>query len=56
VDVQARLDGDSLIRRRLDPLLVEAGFRDVRASPRIVHVDSSRRELVGSFFKALAAR
>ena len=46
VDVQARLGGDSLIGRRLSPLLVEAGFRDVRVGPRMVYVDSSRPELV----------
>lgn len=51
VDVQARLGGDSLIGRRLYPLLVEAGFRDVRVSPRMVYVDGSRPELVGSFSK-----
>ena len=34
IEVQARLGGDSLIGRRLHPLLVEAGFRDVRVSPR----------------------
>jgi SAM-dependent methyltransferase len=51
VDLQARLGGDSLIGRRLYPLLVEAGFRDVRVSPRMVYVDSSRPELVGSFSK-----
>jgi hypothetical protein len=51
VDVQARLGGDSLIGRGLYPLLVEAGFRDVRVSPRMVYVDGSRPELVGSFSK-----
>jgi SAM-dependent methyltransferase len=51
VDVQARLGGDSLIGRRLYPLLVEAGFRDVRVGPRMVYVDSSRPELVRSFSK-----
>jgi SAM-dependent methyltransferase len=51
VDMQARLGGDSLIGRRLYPLLAEAGFRDVRVSPRMVYVDNSRPDLVGSFSK-----
>ena len=49
VDVQALLGGDALIGRRLYPLLTEAGFRDVRVSPRMVYVDSSRPELVEGF-------
>ena len=51
VDVQARLGGDALIGRRLYPLLAEAGFRDVRVSPRMVYVDSSRPDLVEGFSK-----
>jgi SAM-dependent methyltransferase len=51
IDVQAALGGDSLIGRRLYPLLVEAGFRGVRISPRMVYVDSSRPELVEGFSK-----
>ena len=49
VDVQARLGGDALIGRRLYPLLVEAGFRDARVSPRMVYVDNSRPDLVEGF-------
>jgi len=51
IDVQARLGGDSLIGRRLYPLLAEAEFRDVRVSPRMVYVDSSRPHLVEGFSK-----
>jgi SAM-dependent methyltransferase len=51
IDLQARLGGDSLIGRRLYPLLAEAGFRDVQISPRMVYVDSSRPELVEGFSK-----
>jgi SAM-dependent methyltransferase len=51
VDVQARLGGDALIGRRLYPLLTEAGFRDVRVSPRMVYVDNSRPDLVEGFSK-----
>lgn len=51
VEVQAKLGGDSLIGRRLYPLLLETGFREVRVSPRTVYVDSSRPGLVESVFK-----
>jgi SAM-dependent methyltransferase len=49
VDVQARLGGDALVGRQLYPLLSGAGFRDVRVSPRMVYVDSSRPDLVEGF-------
>lgn len=49
VEIQAGLGGDALIGRRLYPLLVEAGFRDVRVSPRMVYVDASRPDLVEGF-------
>jgi len=49
VDLQARAGGNSLIGRRLYPLLLAAGFRSVRVSPRLVYVDSSRPELVEGF-------
>jgi len=51
IDVQARLGGDSLIGRRLYPLLTRAGFRDVRVSPRMVYVDEARPDLVEGFSK-----
>ncbi len=51
IDLQARLGGDSLIGRRLYPLLNKAGFKDVRVSPRMVYVDSSHPELVEGFSK-----
>ena len=51
VEVQARLGGDALIGRRLYPLLTEAGFRNVRVSPRMVYVDSNRPEFVEGFSK-----
>ncbi len=49
VDIQAEMGGDALIGRRLYPLLVEAGVRDVRVSPRMVYVDASRPALVEGF-------
>ncbi len=51
IESQARLGGDTQIGRRLYPLLIEAGFRDVQVSPRVVYVDSSRPELVEGFSK-----
>lgn len=41
--------GDSLIGRRLYPLLARAGYRDVKVSPRMVYADASRRALVDGF-------
>ncbi len=49
VEIQAGMGGDGLIGRRLYPLLLEAGFRDVRVSPRMVYVDASRPVLVEGF-------
>jgi SAM-dependent methyltransferase len=51
IDIQALLGGDALIGRRLYPLLISAGFSDVRVSPRMVYVDQSRPELVEGFSK-----
>ena len=51
VDIQARMGGDALVGRCLYPLLAEAGFRDVRVSPRMVYVDNSRPDLVEGFSK-----
>lgn len=51
VELQARAGGDSLIGRRLYPLLVEAGFADVTVSPRMVYADASRPEFVEGFTK-----
>lgn len=49
VDLQRRAGGDSLIGRRLYPLLVQAGYRDVAVSPRLVYADASRPALVDGF-------
>lgn len=51
VAVQARMGGDSLIGRRLYPLVSAAGFGNVQVSPRMVYVDSSRPDLVEGFSK-----
>ena len=51
IDIQASLGGDSLIGRRLYPVLKDAGFADVSISPRMVYVDASKPELVEGFSK-----
>jgi SAM-dependent methyltransferase len=49
VDLQRRAGGDALIGRRLYPLLLRAGYRDVGVSPRLVYADASRPALVDGF-------
>jgi ubiquinone/menaquinone biosynthesis C-methylase UbiE len=49
IDLQRQAGGDSLIGRRLYPLLVQAGYRDVRVSPRMVYADATRPALVDGF-------
>lgn len=49
VELQARAGGNALIGRTLYPLLAEAGFGQVRVSPRMVYVDDSRPQLVEGF-------
>jgi SAM-dependent methyltransferase len=49
VDLQRHAGGDSLIGRRLYPLLTRAGVREVRVSPRLVYADATRPALVEGF-------
>jgi SAM-dependent methyltransferase len=49
ITLQQQAGGDPLIGRRLYPLLVAAGFRDVAVSPRMVYADASRPALVDGF-------
>src|SRR5262252_232215 len=49
VSLQRSAGGNALIGREVYPLLVAAGFADVRVSPRMVHVDASRPGLVDGF-------
>jgi ubiquinone/menaquinone biosynthesis C-methylase UbiE len=51
IELQRRAGGDSLIGRRLYPLLVKAGFRNVSVSPRMVYSDASRPMFVDGFTK-----
>jgi len=49
IDIQARMGGDSLIGRRIYPLLVDAGLKGVSVSPRMVYVDGSKPGLIEGF-------
>jgi len=49
VELQRRGGGDALIGRRLYPLLSEAGYREVRVSPRMVYADGGRPALQDGF-------
>jgi SAM-dependent methyltransferase len=51
VELQKQGGGNALIGRQLYPLVTGAGFHDVRVSPRMVYVDSSRPHLVEGFTK-----
>src|ERR1700754_2462076 len=51
VELQRRGGGDANIGRRLYPVVSAAGYADVRVSPRMVYVDSSRPNLVEAFTK-----
>ncbi len=51
IDLQAEKGGDSLIGRRLYPLMCKAGFKNVSVSPRMVYVDSSKPDYVEGFTK-----
>jgi SAM-dependent methyltransferase len=49
IEAQSRISGDSLIGRRLYPLLTEGGLKNVTVSPRMVYADKSRPDIVDSF-------
>lgn len=51
IKIQAGMKGNSLIGRQVYPLLKQAGFKNVKVSPRMVYVDSSKPELVDGFTK-----
>lgn len=51
VELQRQAGGDALIGRRLYPLLMQAGLREVRVSPRMVYADASRPALVDGFIR-----
>jgi trans-aconitate methyltransferase len=45
IDLQQQAGGDSLIGRRLYPLLVQAGCREVKVTPLVAYADGSRPDL-----------
>lgn len=49
VEIQASMGGNALIGRQLYPLLRQAGFTDIRVTPRQVYADSSRPAWVEGF-------
>lgn len=49
IDLQAEVGGDSLIGRRLQPLLQQAGYDDVQVEPRTVYADQTLPHLVDGF-------
>ncbi len=51
IRLQAALGGNALIGRELYPLLRQAGFTEIRVSPRLVYVDASKPELVDGFIR-----
>jgi len=51
VELQRRAGGDAMIGRALYPLLIAAGYRAPRVSPRMVYVDGSRPDLIEGFTK-----
>lgn len=51
IDLQTSSGGNAFIGKQLYPLLVEAGFHEVRVSPRFVYVDGSRPEMMDGFIR-----
>jgi ubiquinone/menaquinone biosynthesis C-methylase UbiE len=51
VDIQAEMGGNSLVGRQLYPLLKISEYIDIRVSPRMIYVDSSKPDLVEGFTK-----
>jgi ubiquinone/menaquinone biosynthesis C-methylase UbiE len=51
VDIQAGMGGNSLVGRQLYPLLNKSEYVDIRVSPRMIYVDSSKPDWVEGFTK-----
>jgi ubiquinone/menaquinone biosynthesis C-methylase UbiE len=51
VQLQKEAGGNALIGRQLYPLLIQAGFKQARVSPRMVYADSTRPDLVEGFIR-----
>ncbi len=55
IECQKRLGGDSLIGRRLYPLLTEAGFERAEVEPLCVYGDAGRRAMRNGFLELVIA-
>jgi ubiquinone/menaquinone biosynthesis C-methylase UbiE len=51
VDIQVEMGGNALIGRQLYPLLQKSEYDDIKVSPRMIYVDSSKPDLVEGFTK-----
>lgn len=51
VDLQQQHGGDANIGRKLYPILDDAGFKNIKVTPRVVYADDSRPEMVEGFTK-----
>jgi ubiquinone/menaquinone biosynthesis C-methylase UbiE len=51
IDVQARMNGNSLIGRQLYPQLHAASFESIQVSPRMLYMDASNPRLMDAFVK-----
>jgi len=51
IEIQAGMGGNSLIGRQIYPLLSKSGYSDIKVSPRMIYVDSSKPDLVEGFTK-----
>jgi hypothetical protein len=51
VEIQAGMGGNALVGRQLYPLLKKSRYIDIRVSPRMIYVDSSKPDLVEGFTK-----
>ncbi|MBN2251357.1 MAG: methyltransferase domain-containing protein [Candidatus Altiarchaeota archaeon] len=51
IDVQASLEGNSLVGRELYPLLKKADYSDIQVKPLTIYADATRPELVEGFTK-----
>ena len=49
IKLQAKAGGNSLIGRQLYPLLSDAGFNNIKVSPRLVYADESLPDMVEGF-------
>jgi ubiquinone/menaquinone biosynthesis C-methylase UbiE len=51
IDIQVEMGGNALIGRQLYPLLRKSEYDDIKVSPRMIYVDSSKPDLVEGFTK-----